>query len=112
MPLKKWLVTVDESVIPICLSVSARTSSVRACLRVRALDAHDAVLDGEMNELSIAAKPVRLHHLVFVKFDRPRRNRQHRGDFLGRTALSQQLQDFTLAGGQQWAAIGRVPCLV
>ena len=36
------------------------------------LDRHDAVLDGEMNEFGVAVKPVRFHHLVFVKFDSAR----------------------------------------
>jgi hypothetical protein len=34
---------------------------------------HDAVFDGEVNELGVAVQPVRFHHLVLMKFDGPRR---------------------------------------
>jgi hypothetical protein len=49
-----------------------------------------------MNELGAAVEAMLFHHLVFVEFDRARRDGQRRGDFLGRTAFRQQLQDFSL----------------
>src|SRR5262245_33285318 len=65
-----------------------------------ALDGHDTVLDGEVDEFGTAMEAMGLHDLVFVKFDRPGRDCERRGNLLGRMAFSQELQDFPLARGQ------------
>ena len=51
------------------------------------------MLDGEMDQLGVRMQAQRLHHLILVELDRPRRDREPGGDHLGWMPLGQELQD-------------------
>src|SRR5579871_4451186 len=64
-------------------------------------DRSDPMLNREVNELSTAAKSVHLHHLVLMKLDSSRRNRQVACNLLRRTAPGKQLKNLSLAWREQ-----------